>query len=181
MGIKEKFDEACSKKRDIDQHLPYLLDMARKSNSVVEGGVRDVVSSWAFILGCACRGMPVTSYDVKGCSAVVDALEICRKENVVWNFVEQDWLIADVPECDLLFIDTKHTYTQLIQELRQLSGKSKRWIIMHDTTLFGTVSEDNSMPGLWDAVRLFLRENSRWRLADHRPYQNGLTTLERLR
>ncbi len=181
MTIQQRYDLACSIPRDIDQHLGTLLGLARQCDSVVEGGVRDVVSTWAFLLGCACRGGTVTSYDLVSCSAVTEAQAICQAEGVRWDFIESDWLAdgVEIPECDLLFIDTLHTYAQCSRELTQLSPRCRRWIVLHDTVLFGKKGQDGSTPGLWEAVKELVAGGG-WLVLDHCTRQNGLVTLERV-
>ena len=50
-AIKTKFDTLCKKKSDINEHLPTLYRYASECQSVIELGVRGVVSSYAFVYG----------------------------------------------------------------------------------------------------------------------------------
>lgn len=58
---------------------------------------------------------------------------VCVSITCVIDFLGND-LEVQLPECDILMIDTLHTYDQLLKELKLLSGKTKRYILMHDTS-----------------------------------------------
>ena len=49
--IAEKYSELCKTPSDINEHLPILYNHAKKCESVLETGVRGVISSWALIYG----------------------------------------------------------------------------------------------------------------------------------
>lgn len=49
--INEKYKLLCSKSSDINEHLPTLYKYATESNSILETGVRNCVSSWALLKG----------------------------------------------------------------------------------------------------------------------------------
>jgi hypothetical protein len=104
-----------------------------------------------------------------------------------------DSMLYDVPECDILMIDTWHTYDQLTKELVRLSPKSRRLIVMHDTsTPWAFKDEPRATPnspvgtpisasqGLWPAVVDFLAAHPDWVLwkRDLRSY--GLSILRKV-
>ena len=95
---------------------------------------------------------------------------------------------VEIEETDLLFIDTLHRYGQLKIELEKHASKCKKYIILHDTTLFAFEDEgidyiktnlDNSKIGLWPAVEEFLQKNQNWYIVEKRSNNNGLTVLGR--
>ena len=177
--IGEEYKTACDEPTDINEHMPTLYNLAKECDSVVEGGVRYVVSTWAWIWGCICRGGKVESYCWTKIPEIERAIEICRNEGLPWNFHDGDWLTQEIPSCDLLFIDTNHFYCQLKQELRLHGPKARKYIVLHDTENFGTVGADGKTPGLWQAV-LELVEEGEWRVKKHYHNCNGLTVLERV-
>ena len=176
--IEAEYTNACIVSSDIRDHMPTLYSLATKCDSIVEGGVRYVVSSWAFIHGCACRGGRVDSYCWSMLPEIERAQNICQRAGIPWTFHEGDWLKKEIPESDLLFIDTNHFYWQIKEELRLHGPKARKYIVLHDTETFGKVGADGKSPGLWQAVEELVLEGA-WRIESHYKNNNGLTILER--
>ena len=89
-------------------------------------------------------------------------------------------LTSDIPECDLLFIDSRHTADQLWQELTLHCDEVRRWIGLHDTETFGATGEDGG-PGLLAALERFLRRHPEWAPVFHSTRNHGFTVLGRNR
>ncbi len=176
--IEPEFENAKSQKSDINEHIQVLHDLATECDTIVEAGVRYVVSTWAFVWGCACRGGRVDSYCMTMLPEIQRAIDLCGSEEVPWYFYEGDWLKQEIPETDLLFIDTNHFYSQLKEELRIHGPKARKYIVLHDTENFGQVGADEKSPGLWQAVEEFVAEGN-WRIKEHYTNCNGLTVLEK--
>ena len=94
------------------------------------------------------------------------------------RLLQGDSLAVDIDETDLLFIDTRHTAEQLWSELDRHALKVRRWIVLHDTQIFGERGEDGG-PGLLPAIRRFLNENPEWSVVHHTQANHGLTVLSR--
>jgi hypothetical protein len=77
-----------------------------------------------------------------------------------------------------LFLDTRHDYEQLREELRLHAGKVRKYLVLHDTTTFGERGETPGHRGLWPAVEEFLAQGA-FRLRERYENNNGLTVLER--
>ena len=188
--------------QDIHEHLPILKDYASRCWHVTEMGVRQVVSTWAFLAG---KPATIRSYDMThprklNAGDVFDeAVKAAKENNIDWRFIEQDVLEAHIAQTDLLFIDTWHVYKQLRDELKMHSPKVNKWIILHDTTARAYSDEvgydevygekfANPTPidkpqgiGLWPAVEEFLHANrDDWRLLERFHNCQGLTILERI-
>jgi hypothetical protein len=58
-------------------------------------------------------------------------------------------------------------------------GKSRQYIVLHDTTTFGETGETPGHRGLWPAVEEFLAKGT-FRLKQRHMHNNGLTILERI-
>ena len=162
---------------DIVEHMPTLQKYAGMSDRVVEFGVRDGSGSTAAFLA----GNPgeLISYDVSSCPNGLAAKAVAL--GVPFEFRQGDVLTEEVGECDLLFIDTKHTYEQLKAELAMHGDKAGKWLIFHDTVTFGAKGEDGSTPGLMQAIDEFLEENHHWIVKEIFNNNNGLLVLERKR
>jgi len=202
INLEEKLKsvEQQSNASDISEHLPILKDYASRCWHVTEMGVRQVVSTWAFLAG---KPSTIRSYDMThprklSAGDVFDeAVKAAKDHNIDWRFIEQDVLEADIAQTDLLFIDTWHVYKQLRAELKLHSPKVNKWIILHDTTARAYSDETgydqvygekfaNPTPGkpqgigLWPAVEEFLRANQgSWKILERFTNCQGLTILER--
>ena len=172
---------------DICEHLDVLKKYASHADHIIEIGVRTMVSTWAFILG---RPKKLISVDIlspshflkdDGCLLNI-VEEICEKMNIDFEFILGSSLEITLEETDLLFIDTDHTYNQLIQELNLHGNKSKKWIILHDTESCKNYIKNSlgvMTGGMQDAIDEFLFNNKQWCIKDVYTNNNGLTILER--
>lgn len=89
-----------------------------------------------------------------------------------------DSLQVEIPEVDLLFIDTQHTATRLGAELMKHGHKVKRAIVVHDTVAYGQTGDDGG-PGLTVALSFWIKENPEWFVAYHTATQFGLTIISK--
>lgn len=185
---------------DINEHLPTLLEYTKQCDSVVECGVREICSSYAFALGL--KGNENNCYtlvDPYKSNKIDGFLSLCKEEGVNASFIEQSDLSCPLIETDLLFIDTWHIYGQLKRELAYWNSSVKKYIIMHDTTVDEWAGEtirsrsngmneakesgfpiEEIMRGLWPAIDEFLREHPEWKLEKRYTNNNGLTVLTRI-
>lgn len=192
--------QKCKIKDDIDEHLPTLYEYSKKCNSIVECGVRRVVSSYAFASGLL--NNPNNKYymiDIKKSNEVSEFLKLCENEGVNATFIESSDIECPPVETDMLFIDTWHVYGHLKRELAYWHTYVKKYIIMHDTTVDEWVGEtirngwnaaqqskDTGIPieeinrGLWPAIDEFLKQHPEWYIEKRFTNNNGLTILSRL-
>jgi hypothetical protein len=188
-SIDEFFHNEKFKHTDINEHLETIKNYASYCNHVTEMGTRDVVSTWALL---AARPKKIVCIDINPCP-IDTAKRLAEKENIEFEFKQADTIHPDfsIEETDLLFIDTWHVYSQLRKELIKHSGKVRKCIILHDTTTYEYVDEDElrnqtlyttnnlGKKGLWPAVMDFLDENSGWYIRERFFNNNGLTILAR--
>jgi len=100
------------------------------------------------------------------------ARQLAKESKISFNPTEIDSLnykIADNPT-DLLFIDGLHTYEQVSQELVLYGPHVSKYIIMHDTTLYPTLSL---------AAEFFVRDNKEWKIIEKFENNPGLTIIKR--
>lgn len=201
--IENHYNELTGAASDINQHLPVLRSLASECEHMTELGVRFVVSSWAFAMGGVDRirnklHFTYISGDITKQPQVNDFENVMKKcPAMKYQFIEGDDLKTQYEKTDLLFIDTWHVYRQLIKELQHLSPLARKYIVLHDTSLFATRDEDIAghggkaedaslyngvapKSGLWVAVEDFLSQNKKWRVRNRLTNNNGLTILERI-
>lgn len=191
--IVSKFEHFKSINSDINEHLPTLKNLAQECEHVTEMGVRDVVSTWAFLFGLAINNgkkKVLRSYDIHKSENITLALESAKANNIDMTFTEVDVLKTEIEETDLLFIDTLHTYTQLKGELKLHAKKAKKYLVFHDIVTYGRKPEPASWQtpeimknyvqndkGILNAIEEFLLENLDWDVKKVYENNNGLLVL----
>jgi hypothetical protein len=199
--IFQKFIQLSNTQSDINEHLPTLEKYARDCETILESGVRGVISSWAFSHGLLNNNKPnkkLIMNDIEECN-IAELLYKTANTNLKINYYWMNNLTLDLDhEVDLTFIDTWHVYAQLKRELDKFSKITKKYIIMHDTTVDELLGEsirngwnvynqsmqsgfpvDEINKGLWPAIVEFLEENTNWELHERFTNNNGLTILKR--
>jgi hypothetical protein len=181
----------CNTPSDINEHLPTLKHYCENVETVVELGVRGICSTWAFL---AARPKRLYSYDLlppSNWGGNLDLVYTVAKDlDVEFEFRMEDVLKVDIPECEVLFIDTWHTYDQLSAELSKHSHKVSKYIILHDTVSYAYVNEPIShtnsydktlsgKQGLKQAIVEFTQHNLQWKVLVEYINNNGLTILSR--
>ena len=161
---------------DIKDHMPILREYADKCKHITEMGVRGFCSTWAFL-----RGHPekLVSIDWNRAPFEIcpESLALCREVSkdagIEYEFITADSLEVEIEQTDLLFIDTWHTYEQLLLELLTHSGKVVKYIAVHDTNA-------DVFPGMSQAIADFVSKNPQWTIAEEYNNWPGLTILKRL-
>jgi predicted O-methyltransferase YrrM len=161
------------------EHMPTLRLMCG-GMEVVELGSRFGTSTLAIL-----TSVPKALYtvDIERRETITTLLHLAEQENIPFTFVEDNDLTCYVPECDILFIDTLHTYSQLKQELALHADKASTYIVMHDIVSFGTRNEDDNPvggQGLMPAINEFLETNPHWVVCSYYYNCNGLLILKRI-
>jgi hypothetical protein len=171
-----EYQRAKKTPSDINQNLPVLYELAKECETIVEMGVRTGVSTRAFLNTDAA----LISIDIKKNTTVEKLFVLASASGKACQYMIGDVLKIEISETDLLFIDTLHTYEQLIQELKLHGNKAKKYLIFHDTHTFG-VSGENGIDkrGLMPAIIEFVIANPHWNFYIHKTNNNGLTVLKR--
>jgi glycosyltransferase involved in cell wall biosynthesis len=191
--IDQKFEYFKEFESDINEHFDTLKKYALECESIVEMGVRDIKSTWAFL---SARPKKLRSYDFTHPSFfganVDEVVQSCCSENIDYEFILSNTLECNIEVCDLLFIDTWHDYLQLKSELFRHNKNVKKYIILHDTNSFAFEnerlyddyenerSETNLPKGLNSAIDEFLYSNRDWFIYEKFAHNNGLTILKRI-
>lgn len=158
------------------EHMP-TLRLLCAGKRVVELGSRYGVSTLAIL---SARPASLLSVDIEKKESVTWLEQLARDEHIPFTFVEANDLEIEIPECDILFIDTLHDYAQLGQELALHADKAQKWIIGHDLVSFGGKDESNPHgPGLIPALEEFMAEHVEWQSAGFYFNCNGLWLLRR--
>lgn len=197
--LKNLYDFHCFNPSDINAHLPALRELTLECQSVVEIGVRSMVSTWAILQGLSESHPSPTFYlgiDLfyPPLDSLTKATKLAKSNGISFKFWKVNDLTIEMIPTDLLFIDSLHTYCHLTYELEKFSPQVQKYIVLHDTSepwgntddldYYGDYSEypahiDRNKRGLWPAVVDFLSTHPEWSL--HQRYFNlhGFTILKR--
>lgn len=198
--LKSLYEHHSRELSDIAEHLPVLRQLAMECSSVVEIGLRNMISSWGILEGLSAS--PARSRSYLGIDIVSPPIEtlnlavrLAKANEISFYFMEANDLNIDIEPADMLFIDSLHTYLHLTYELEKFSPKIRKYITMHDTSppwgyaddcdYRGNYSEypshyDRSKKGLWPAVEDFLKRHPEWSLLERRVNCYGFTILKRV-
>ena len=207
--IRAKFEHHSKTSSDINEHLPTLYRYAKECDRIMETGVRGCISSWACLCGLMDSVSERPKYlflnDIDTCD-IGELLECSRQLSSPPVQVEYQWinnLELDLPSrvepVDMIFIDTWHIYGQLKRELAKFAPWTRKYIIMHDTTVDEFQGEtiragfdadaqaiSSGFPkheilcGLGMAISEFLEQHPEWILKEKYTNNNGLTVLQRI-
>jgi hypothetical protein len=172
-----EYEWAVKNRSDINENVHVLYNLAKECETVVEMGVRTGVSTRAFLN----TNVKLISFDIVLDHKVQQLFDYAKKHGKDVQYIKENVLDIEIDECDLLFIDTLHTYTQLNQELKLHGNKSKKYLAFHDTHTFGLRDEvGNGRKGLMTAIIEFMTTNPHWVFYIHKTNNNGLTVLKRI-
>ena len=204
--LRRAYEQASDTPSDINEHIPTLREYASRCSHVTECGVRTCVSTWAFLEGLAEgetgrheKRPRLVGIDLAWHANVESAMHTAKAVGISYEFRCCNDIETTIEPTDLLFIDTWHVYGHLKRELAKHHGATRRWIILHDTTVDGEEGESIRMgydiadqveesgypeeeirKGIWPAVEEFLAEHpTEWVLEERWANCNGLTVLAR--
>lgn len=187
--VETYYRQCCEAGSAMSAHLPRLRALAEGCALAVEFGVKRGGSSAALLLGAA----RVISYDIV---ATREAKALAEAAGGRWSYRLSDSRTAPIEPCDLLFVDSLHTYAQVAAELDRHADAVRRWLVFHDTITFGSVGADGEsgqhlwtyrpgepMPltalGIRPAIDALMIRDPSWYLAAHHVDSHGLLVLER--
>jgi cephalosporin hydroxylase len=146
-SVRNHYLQHLSRESDIQHHLPLLNAVAR--GTVVELGTRTGVSTAAFLDGVERRGGRVVSIDIDDVSRLYRGhpnwvcIQADSRDERLPDLVRKEADTADERFIDVLFVDTEHTYEQVMDELDLWGPFVKRdgYILCHDTETFPGVRQ----------------------------------------
>lgn len=179
MTLEELYWKTRFEENDIHEHLPTLKKLAEGKFCVVELGLRGGNSTVGLLMG---KPELLISIDLKVSPDVVNKIEEVCPETCLFRTLQEDSLLIKPIPCNVLFIDTYHTMSQLFYELERHESVVRETIAIHDTETFAECGEDPGSQGrgLRHAIELFLQRNPQWYQFSHNPRCHGLTILKRV-
>jgi len=205
MSVTVNMDAIRGIESDINEHLPTLCQYAKECSTISEMGVRTIVSTWAFLNGMRQNTMPdkkLICVDIEDIPSIHTVQSIASAAGIAVTFIQGDSATVEIPEVDMLFIDTLHVYAHLKRELAKHHSKVRKYIALHDTevdAIHGEIirmkehinmdemikktgySREEMSQGLRRALYEFLlNHHNDWMIVHDVRNNNGLTILKRI-
>jgi len=172
-NILDVFHAVKSIPRDLNQHMDKLNSLCKHATKVTEFSERRE-SLVAFLSEPNVK--KIVSYNTEGDNPEVKKMVDMRKDLEITIEKKRSADVPSIDETDLLFIDQRHTYADVYRELSTYGPKTSRFIVLHDTVLYGMQGDDGG-PGIGAACKDFMKEHREWSVCAHIPAQHGLTVL----
>lgn len=157
---------------DIEEHLETLYGYAQQCESILELGTRKLVATWAFLkahpkkMTCVDIVHP-NQYGEEGQMNLLGATMLCEQLGIDFEFIWADDLTLDLPNYDMIFFDTEHTYDQLSKELALYGSRANKFMAFHDTNVLE----------MTHAIFEFINKNLQWVIIENEENCNGLIVL----
>jgi len=175
--LAERFEQYKKDNKDFSGHVSKVYGLTNHEDVVVEIGCQfGIGSSTAFAMA---RPAHLICIDKLKQDRFEGFLTACEYEDINVEYIITDSLEITIPPCDILFIDSWHTYDQLKQELALHGNKAKKYLIFHDTAAYccGNTGQDTKSPGLLAAINEFKAANTQWQEIYNTEECNGLIIL----
>lgn len=202
--IEECYNLAKDTASNCNEHVPVLAEYAEKCTSIVEFGVKEMITTWAFIKGLRFnkkKKRHLICVDSNEKPSQFDKIAtMASKGKITMEFVLGRSETVDIPKVDMILIDTHHFYGQLMRELEKHHTFVKKHIAILNTVVDGKYGEIVRMcyhhditdlqqygfepseicKGLIPAIDDFIANHREWKIEKVYPNNNGLTILSRI-
>jgi hypothetical protein len=174
-SLPQYHDKVKQRKRDLNEHMDKLAELARDCNTIVEFSTRKE-SSIAFLAGLH-EGGTLISYNDEHDPALA---ALTKSENTP-SYLHKKLHSTDVDsipdDTDMVFInERRHTYGEVSYCLDKFGVKARRYIVLHNTEIFRE-KDAVGQAGLLVAVRDWFKGHPEWSVIYHTTNQYGLTVL----
>lgn len=200
--VRAKYNYYSQNNHPSMQHFSTFYHFGTKCKRIVEMGVWQAVSSWAWV---ACDPSYLRLVDVqKVPGGQHDEIEeeakkmgmdfkfeigdtghgaIFKNQKIAERELSKRGNVSEVPNyimddnIDLLYIDSYHSYTQVKAELELHAHKVNKYLVFHDTETFGETHDYDGDLGLNPAIREYIAEHPEWYYIHKVSYGDGCTVL----
>lgn len=179
MDFYQEYETCKNTPSDINEHLELLYQLGKEVSHITEFGVGFGRSSRAFLAAIAESGGTLHSYEFKLLDGVHDLFSNAHAAGLKATLHLQDILESEIEETDMLLVDSHHTFDQVWQELTRFGDKVSKYIVFHDTELFGLSGQDAGSVGIWPAINQWMDAHPEWKIREQRYHNNGLLVLSK--
>jgi len=147
-------------------HMPAIRYFASQSRVIVELGMNGGNSSRGLISG---RPEIFITCDIKAQATSTHLKNLCNANKIDFTFFLKKSIEIEIPNSDLLFVDSNHSYGNVIKELTLHAPKINKFILFHDTD-FG---------GVTGAINQYFDKNREWHLVYETKVDHGLSVYQK--
>jgi hypothetical protein len=175
--FQSAFDQSIKSGGPLNSYLLTLATLARGCERVTEFGVHGGESTLAFLHGLSNKPAQLTSYHPKPVPDLHRLLE-ARPDLPLKFSVAEPTAIPPIDPTDLLFLNTRPLYSQLLRELSLHASQSRRFLVIPQTAQFSKAGADSG-PGLTRALLEWTTRHPEWKIELRSSTEVGLTVLRR--
>ena len=167
----ERFELIKNSVSDINEHVETIFNITKGCKTAVSLQIGKGDAAFSLLLGCQLH----ISVDPNPAQDTINFLnEYFGKKSIV---IRQNTCESiDVENFDVLMVDSHHTASNVEKELKAHAHKVNKFIIFHDTFLYGEVGDDGG-EGIKKPIYEFLSNNQEWKIIHEANNNNGLIIL----
>jgi len=173
LDVDQTFEYYASKQSDFNEHFLKLQELAAQCEHVTECGSRD----YGVIPLLAGKPKILRSYNSQlDGAAFWKAEQLGEKNGIKVSICHDSFDAVEIEETDLLFYDPAKS--DLFADLERHHTKIRRFIVVHDTDIYGVKLPDGR-PGLKLHLMRFMKAYPEWTVVYSTTTQYGLMVLSR--
>ncbi len=167
----DRFELIKSSPSDINEHLDTIFNITKGCNVAVSLQVGKGDGAFALLMGCQHH----ISVDPNPAQNTLNFLNdyFGKKSSTIKQPTCEP---IDIDNFDVLLVDSHHTAKNVEKELKAHAHKTNKFIIFHDTFLYGEVGDDGG-EGIKKPIYEFLSKNKEWKIIYNENHNNGLIIL----
>ena len=167
----DRFEEIKRNGSDINEHVETIFNFTKGCNVAVSLGIGRGDAAFSLLLSCQHH----ISIDPNPSRDTLNFLNDYfgpKSSSIIQSTSD----LIEIDDFDVLFVDSVHTADCVEKELKTHANKVNKFIIFHDTHIFGDVGEDNG-EGIKKPIYEFLSNNQEWKIVYNENHNNGLMIL----
>jgi len=167
----ERFEEIKRNGSDINEHVETIFNFTKGCNVAVSLGIGKGDAAFALLLSCQ-HHISIDSAPSRDTLNFLNEYFGSKSSSIIQSTNEP----IELEKFDVLFVDSVHTADCVEKELKAHAHKVNKFIIFHDTHIFGDVGEDGE-EGIKKPIYEFLSHNQEWKIIYNENHNNGLIIL----
>jgi hypothetical protein len=175
MDFEQEYQDACVRPSDMHEHLPWISELTSECKHATELGIGYAQSTRGFLR----HDIEMHSYDIHIYPETQAYFDTAKAGGRNVTLHVEDTRTATIAPTDIMLVDSYHSYEQVKIELERHASSVSKYILFHDTELFGNTGQGGEA-GVWPAVQEFLDSHPEWQLVERRTNCNGMTLIKRV-